>query len=80
MYQKLSPENNMYDSEVRTLTRSFFGCFLSNLLHASMADLFEPVSSASIYVEHSEENYVYDHESPFPEMSSQYDERTINWA
>ena len=30
-----------------TLTRSFLGCFLSSLLHDRMADLFEPVSSAS---------------------------------
>lgn len=28
---------------------SFLGCFLSSLLHAKMADLFEPVSSASTH-------------------------------
>lgn len=30
-----------------TFTSSFFGCFLSNLLQATIADLFEPVSNAS---------------------------------
>jgi len=31
-----------------TLSNSFLGCFLSNLLHATIADLLEPVSSASV--------------------------------
>ena len=31
----------------RTLTKSFCGSFLSSLLHATIADLFDPVSMAS---------------------------------
>jgi len=31
-----------------TFIKSFLGCFLSNLLQATIADLLEPVSNASI--------------------------------
>jgi hypothetical protein len=31
----------------RTFSRSFFGCFLRSLLHATIADLLDPVSRAS---------------------------------
>ena len=37
--------------EPGTFNKMFFGCFFSSLLHATIADLFEPVSRASkLYV------------------------------
>ena len=36
---------------IHTLIKSFLGCFFSSLLHAVIADLFEPESNASINVQ-----------------------------
>jgi hypothetical protein len=50
-FQSLSEQNELHQAiggDDHTLIKLFFGCFLSSLLHVTIADLFDPVSIASV--------------------------------